>query len=280
MFGRNNNQRSIFSRIKSTLGRAFKTIFRTEPKPSVKSSKKESVIKKAVNRIRGAVAKIGSGTTRRIPTAKYSTGEKGWGVGKKDFVKNAKGVNIPTKDFEKLDKFVSKYNENLKKMTEQIISNAREVFPTIEVDNMEMSIERAIEREQRRFSNTLFEDLRYVDTKELLDRIGENENIEDFIKEIMEKDYYDLSKRNDMYKENYKKALFNEWGETTETLEIAGIIDELDTETFMLSYYNQYSGVDILAIYEAAEFNDRDFLGKTKDFFNNLKDKQKDLKWN
>lgn len=274
----NSNKRSIFSRIKKTLGKAFDFIIRTEPKP--KTSKKESVIKKATNRIRKAIAKIGSGTTVRVPTAKYSTGEVGWGRDKKTFVRNKQGVNIPINKYKELEDFVKKYNEQLEKKTQQLIDNARKIFPAIEVDNMEASMKRAIERDKRRFSNTLFEDLRTLDAKELADRIGENDNIEEFIKEILEKDYYDLDKRNKMYKENYKKALFNEWGETTETQKIADIIDELDTDTFMLSYYNEYSGVSILAVYEAAFLGDRGFLSKVKDYFTNLKEKQSDLTWN
>lgn len=281
MARRNQNKSSIFSRIKNALNRAFNTITRSDPKPKGKEHKKENVIKRATNRIREAAAKIGSGSTRRIPTAKYSTGEKGWGQDKKgtDYI-TRKDVRVSKAQYDKLDKFVTKYNEDLDKMTQNIIDNAYEVFPEIEAENMEMSIRRAVERENRRFSNTLFEDLRELNTEDLLERIKDNQEIEDFINQIINKDYYDLGERNEMYKENYIKALYNEWGETTETREIAKIIEDMDTDTFMLSYYNQYSGVDILAIYEGSEFGESGFLKKAKQFFENLKEKEGLLKWN
>lgn len=282
MFRNNNNKPSIFSRIKKSVSKAFKKVtgfLKTEDTETVKGEKKPSIIKKAINRIRQATTKTASGTTRRIPTAKYSTGEKGWG--KTDArMTNKHGKKVSHAEYEKLDKWVQEYNKELEKKTQNIIENAYKVFPQEQAENMEHSIRMAIERDSRRFSHNLFEDLRELNTKELFERVKDNENIEDFINDMMSKDFYSLEDRNESYKENYKKALFNEWGDTTKTREIASIIDELDTDTFMLSYYNEYAGVSILAIYEEAYLQSQGFLNKLEQFYTNLKERQHELDWN
>lgn len=259
----NKGRRSFFKRIADSVKETFAKII-TPRAEQVPKPKKKSSVRSFVGKMFG-----GSEAPRPVKPIKYSS--------RKPYeprpYKNKSGVEINDKRLQEIKKIIQDYNREQEAYRKKIIERAKEVFDPIIADNMEMSIERAVSRDKRRFDGNMFESLRDMDEDEILGRITDITDIDEFIDTLNNKQT--MEEKASMYQENYVKALFNEYGETTITLELAELIKSLDRDVFMMSYYNTYSDTHLKDIYDTK--GQEGYLNMLTDYFDNLKEKEQDL---
>lgn len=269
----------FFDKVAKSVSTLFKRILppRTQKKQDSKP-RKDGLIKRTINRIRPSKSSKTKGTTKRIPVGKYSDFEHGWGDrkktviqsdGSKQFYKtvdpeeileemeqlgkgyvNKHGVLIDKDEFSKLYNFLEDYNQEIEDFKSQAVLNIRELYGDMIADAVEKDMARANLDDPTGFQKGLFDDLVYKDVIRMLDKIPEGADVSEYVSDIIDNAYYNISKRNEMYKENYIKAMFNEYGEHDKTIEIAEMIRDMDTDLFMTTYYNQYSEMNIKEFYK------------------------------
>lgn len=259
----NKSRRSFFQRISQAVSKGIELLRPKKTKVKKEKSPTSKKITNFIKKITGGSSKIKpiktvKSSSRSIPEIKY---------------KNKKGVKISNDIEAKIRAEIKRYNEEIKKYREKIIERAKIVFDPIIVENMEAEIERAVKRDTRNFDNSLFQDLRDFDETEILDRINEDTDVDDFLQKLT--DRQSIEDKAKMYQENYVKALFNEYGVTTQTLELADLIESLDSDIFMMSYYNTWSDTHLNDIYDSE--GQASYVDKLTDYFKNLKDKETEL---
>lgn len=240
----------MFKRLRKLFTRGVKKVYENGIKPKPKKDKK-----KLRQRVRDLFKKADTsqiqGTGRDAPVGKYSDYEIGWG--RKGDYTNKKGVTFKEDEIAKLKDFVERYNDDITKFRDNILNYGKELFPQIEYDNMVDDIRRAIERDERRFTDTLFEDLRNVDLENYLEKAISPNELNDILSKLEEQKYYDLTERNQQYQKNWVTALYNEYGENSITRRIAEKVEKLDSDLFMTLYYNDASDIHLKALYENVE---------------------------
>ena len=254
MFRRNKNNNSIFQRIKKTISKGVEAIKQVlTPDDSTKN-------KAFTQRVRKAFGGKPKKTSIKKTNIKTPTLQKEW-------VKNKQGRSIEKYKADEIRKYVEDHNTEISAYREKIIERAYEEFDENIAANIQDDIKRAVDRDERSFSNSLFEDLRDLDYDEVLGRIGADTDIDEFIENL--NDRMSIEQRAEMYKENYVKALYNEFGENDLTREVAAIIESLHKDIFMLSYFNLYSDTHLNDIYAAD--GQIEYVRKLKEFFTKLK---------
>lgn len=253
-----------------------------------KKPKKDGIIKKMLKRIRPPKPMKQAGSQRDIPVAKYTDFVYGWGKDKRkgeitEVIKEqgaeglvtSKGVKIDLETVSRLEDFIDVYNEDIRNYRKDLLEGSEQIFDEIIHENLVDNLERALAREQRRFTDGLYDDLRDMDMEELINRFNDDTDINAYIDRMVEKDYYDLVKRDENYRTNWVEALYNTYGENDITISLAEKVMELELKTFMLSYYNTAWGMNIKEIYDSKEIFD--YLEHLHDKVNYLQSKENEL---
>lgn len=244
-----------------------------KPQPQTKP---KNIFKRMVERIRPAKTSKGKGTMKNIPTGKMSDFEPGHGKGQKSSKTKGKvtdKTSISESEKDKLKRLIEEYNESIVKFREELIEAGHEYFDPITASNMEDYITMAVEREKRRFTDNVYDDLRELSEEAVFSKITDDFTLQQAIEKLEGSDYYNLEKRNELYRENWINALKNEYGENSDTLRIISKVKDMDLDTFMLSYYNQWADVWIGVIYDVTQQGQ--FLKRVEDFFDDLNEKSK-----
>lgn len=236
-----------------------------QPKPP----KKDGLVKKMIKRIRPPKPMKQAGTQRDIPVAKYTDFVYGWGKDKRkgeitevikeqgaEGLMTSKGVKIDLETVSRLEDFIDDYNEKIGKYREDLLYSSEKVFDEIIHENLIDNLERALKRDQRRFTDGLYDDLRDMDMEELVGRFNDETDINEYIDKLLKKDYYDIGNRDENYRSNWIEALYNTYGENDITMSLAEKVTELELKTFMLTYYNTAWGMNIKEIYDSKEIFD------------------------
>lgn len=253
-----NNRGSFFTRIIKSITepiRKFFTPIQTETK--VKETKPKGRIRKFFQGIRQSRGSTLTGTTKRVPTAKYSDYEIGWGKQKpqgaiKEITSSTAakdieifGKTITTEQALELEKFVDEYNKNISELRENLIDNLHKYLDPIVAENIENMIEQTVDRDKMGFIQAAFDDLRDLDFEQFASKILESEDIDLALADSFEKMYYDLQKRYESYRESYIKVMKEEIGFSTDADELEQLIRDLPLDVFMVSYYDKYSDLTI-----------------------------------
>lgn len=226
--------------------RINKIIKPTKKETKKKQKKKESVIKKTFDKINKIIK----------PRKKY--------------IKLPSGLKVEKSKLNTIEKRVQEINKSYSDRKESIVSGAKRVFGK-EVGRMiERDIEIKKDKHKLGLTNDTFDDLKELSFEGILKKINTEDDIEKFETQLLENEFYDLDKRDVRYRENYIKAMYNTYGENTDTEELEKIIRELDIEVFILSYYNAYSNTELKDFYD--EFQTEDYLEYLKAYFTRLKD--------
>lgn len=253
MFGRNNSSGSIFKRVAKAITSGVKRMFTSEvvveqPKKEVKEPFRVRLAK--LFKPKPKKAKVSKPKKASIDLEPIGRAMKRTKTSEQSYYTNPKGVGITEEQYLSVEQLIDGYNESLAEFRQKIIDMSTEHFDEVISSNMQDDIERAIERDKRRFNETLFEGLRDADPKGLIDRIDPDTDVDSYIRELLDNDYYDLEKRNIQYQENYITAVYNEYGENTDTDRLAALIRSLDNDTFMMSYYNNYLSTKLQEVYD------------------------------
>lgn len=278
---RRNNSGGFFKQIIKSITEPIKKFF--TPKMDVeKEVKKEGRIKKFFRNIRESRGSTIKGTTKKIKVAKYSDYEIGWKQDKKpkgaikDIVKqtgsykiNLYGKEVDVEKALKLEEFVDRYNEEIKAVRKELVDNLYKYLDPLIAQNVELNIQRAVEREEMRFNSATYDDLRDLDFKQFSSKILEATDFDEALADMLDKTYYNIQQRHEMYRENYIKAMFNEIGENTETLELAERLRNVSIDKFMVSYYDVYSDIDINFWYNDGSTTD-ERVNKVNAYFDEL----------
>lgn len=285
-----NKIQNIFQRINKAVQKRVTSFLKTKETKIVepKKTKKDGLIKRMINRITPPKPMKQAGSQRNIPVAKYTDFVYGWGKDKKkgeiqDIVKEqgaeglitSKGVKIDLETLSRLEDFIDAYNDDIRKYREDLISSSEKIFDEVIHENLLDNLERALKRDQRRFTDGLYDDLRDMNMEEIAERFNDETVIDKYIDKMMGKDYYDLEKRDENYRTNWVEALYNTYGENDITISLVKKVVELDIKTFMLSYYNTAWGMSIKDIYASKDLFD--YLDHLHDKINYLQSKENEL---
>lgn len=267
MSNRNNRKPNIFQRVAQTVKKGVNRILGIDtPKKTqdLNQTKNKSIIKKMIQRIRPPKTGKLSGTTKRIPTAKYSDFEKGWGANKqlenisRKMKETGQDLELPggnTLDADqvgKLQSFTEMADKKLKERRDNIVENAYDIYGDTIGMNVEMQMERAIERDKRKFTSGVFEDLREQDLDAIMRDLEGADSITDFIEGLLDDNLIKAKGDAIRYRDNWSEALFNVYGDNTTTRAIVDrVYENLDLDTFMNTLYNPASVLAISFIYSA-----------------------------
>ena len=281
MSRRNSNQ-GFFQRIIKSVTEPIRKIFGRKPQTTVETKpKKDNIVKRLFQRITSSFG-TQKGTTKRIPVAKYSDFSIGW-KGKpkpkgaiKQIVQDTKateisiyGKKVDVKQLIEIEDFVDKYNETIAQTRKEIIENLEKYLDPLVAENTILDIERAVKRDEMRFTQARFDDLRDLEFDQFAEKILRATDYETAIAEMFDSMYYDIQKRYETYRESYIKAIYNEMGENTATRELVERIQSMSIDKFMVSYYDVRSGIDIKEIYEPDNVDDPR-IQKIHDYFDKL----------
>lgn len=172
-----------------------------------------------------------------------------------NFKKLKSGASIKKDTEIKIREVVEGINKSYSDRKISIIKNARENLSEEVADMIERDIEELDKKKRTRMLGGDFADLLEVDADKIVDSIIDEEDAVTKL-EALTGDFYDLNKRDLQYRDNYVKAILNEYGDTSETQELVGLIMELEIEEFMLGYYNPYSNTQIKDIYDPEQIDD------------------------
>lgn len=279
MSNRNRNN-SFFKRIIDSVTKPIKKWFTPKVK-TPETPKKDNFVKRLVSRI---TSSFGSqkGTTRRVPTAKFTDYQKGWKGGKKptgaikDFVKKTPvnhidlyGKKISVEKAVKLEDFVDKYNKAISETRKELIENIEKYLDPLVAENIILNIQRATDRPEMSFTNAAFDDLRDLDFEQFTERVLRENDFDVALADMLDKSYYNIQKRYEQYRENYIKAMYNEMGENTETVELAERLRSMSLDKFMVSYYDVHSGIQIDYWYPD-KYGENPRVQKVHDYFDRL----------
>lgn len=292
MSKRPNLKPNIFQRVTQAVSKGVRSLFNIEEKQQsdLNTPKNKSIIKKMVQRIRPAKTSKVSGTTRRIPTAKYSDFEMGWGKGKskniteinKTLKDNKQKLELPSgrimseSEMNKLERVVNETQDKLKKQRDNIVANAYEVYGDVEGMNVELQLKYALEREKRRFTNTTFEDLKDLNIDDVFRELDKGTTIDDYLNNILQQDITPEGHAM-RYRDNWADALINTYGDTSQTRELIDrVYNELTLDTFLNTLYNPASTLNIDYIYSEEKMGEN--LVKMNEEVNKLFEHQDKLK--
>ena len=166
-----------------------------------------------------------------------------------NFKKLKSGASIKKDTEIKIRQVVEGINKSYRDRKISIIKDARENLSEEVADMIERDIEELDNKKRTRMLGGDFADLLSVDADKIVDSIIDEEDAMTKL-EALTGDFYDLEKRDLQYRDNYIKAILNEYGDTSETRELIRLIEGLEIEEFMLGYYNPYSNTQIKDIYD------------------------------
>lgn len=265
MSNRPSRKPNIFQRItKAVTSRIKKIISPQSPSTQGDLNKQEnkSIIKKMIQRIRPPKTGTLSGTTKRIPVAKYSDMEIGWGKGKsvadvnKKLRETGKVLELPSgrqvsqSEMNRLEQLIEKSKERLREQRENIVSNAYKLYGDVEGLGVELQVKRAVEREERRFTNAVYDGLRDKDINKVFRDMDKSDSIGKFLDDFLEGERISAKGHAIRYRDNWAEAFMNVYGDNTTT---RGIIDDvynnLTLDTFLNTLYNPNSSLNIDFLY-------------------------------
>lgn len=255
----NGSKNSLLGRLKKLFNiGSEKEIKKTVAKQSTESSSKKSKPKKETifSKVRIYTKKIITRRTQKTKTKKVEN-KKTVKVDTKTKLKS--GVKVNTEKYNELINKIDDINKMYQERKQHIKEQAVEKLDPRVAKAIIKEIEEIDNNVRTRFTTRDFDDLRDIDVNRILDSIENDEDLQKRIDDFANKDYYDITKRDEMYRENYIKAIITEWSggdlkyASDEVLRLIEIIEQIDIDEFMLFYYNKYSNTQIKDIYDRTQ---------------------------
>ncbi len=236
-------------------------------RPKVEKPPKPSSFAKAVRpKSSKAPSGVVKGTTQRIPHHKYSDFEYGWRDPRKPTGRIIKPVGIfkeiakiepqttieigkdhtaTAEQLAQIEKFVDEYNIEIEQIRLELFDEIRKHLDPIASENTILTIQDVVDRKEMKFDRAEFDDLRDLDFQQFANKILEGKDFDQTFDLHTSKIYYNIKERQELYRENYIKAMYNALGETSETKELAERLMSMDISKFMVSYYDLTSTIQI-----------------------------------
>lgn len=183
-------------------------------------------------------------------------------------VKLPKGGEVSKETYNKVKSQVEGVNTAYRQRQQDIVRNAKQKLSREVARAIEQDIDETNRKARRRLTSGKFDDLKELDFENIIKNI---ENEDDLIKigdSIATNEFYDLGMRDEMYRENYLKAMYKNYGDNTDTRELEKIIRDMDIDEFIMSYYNPYSNTQIKDFYDPEQVDE--YISYLKDYFTKL----------
>lgn len=187
------------------------------------------------------------------------------------------GESVNTETLNTLKSRINEINEQYRNRQKDIVKSARKLFGEEIAFNIERDLEILNKKERTRLTSGNFDDLKELDVDKIVGRIQNQEDLELVTEQLFENDFYDLNKRDILYRENYVKAMYNTHGENDKTKELEKLVRELDINAFMVSYYNPYSNTQLQDFYDENQADD--YIDYLISYFRRLSDMSSNDKW-
>lgn len=130
------------------------------------------------------------------------------------------GESVQTDTLKTLKSKVNEINEQYRNRQKDIVRSARKLFGEEIAFNIERDLEILNQKERTRLTSGDFDDLKELDIDKIVGRIQNQEDLELITEQLFENDFYDLNKRDLSYRENYIKAMYETYGENSDTKEL------------------------------------------------------------
>lgn len=178
------------------------------------------------------------------------------------------GESVQTDTLKTLKSKVNEINEQYRNRQKNIVKSARKLFGEEIAFNIERDLEILNKKERTRLTSGDFDDLKELDIEKIVGRIKNQEDLELITEQLFDNQFYDLNERDLYYRENYIKALYETYGENDDTRELVELIEQVDIEDFMISYYNPYSNTQLKDFYDPNQVHD--YVDYLKTYFRKL----------
>lgn len=183
-------------------------------------------------------------------------------------VKLPSGNEVEKETYNKVKAQVDGINTAYRQRQKDIIRNAkqkltREIAKTIEGD-----IEETNRKARRRLTSGKFDDLKELDFDNIIKNIQDEDELMKISDSLSDNEFYDLDKRDEMYRQNYIKAMYKNYGDNTDTRELEKILNSLDIDEFIMSYYNPYSNTQLKDFYDPEQVEE--YIEYLKDYYTKM----------
>lgn len=180
------------------------------------------------------------------------------------FEKLSTGVVVPKSKITQVRSRVKEINLGYEMKQSKIVRSTRKLFGDEIAEQVEKDLNELNASKRKRMMNADFEDLRKLDIDLIEKKISSEDDIDKLLTNLTENDYYQLDKREEAYRESYNKALIEVYGDNDDTNRLIELINKMDIDDFMTTYYNPYSNTQIKDIYDPEQLIGYiDYLTKT-----------------